>query len=421
MMLFYIGIIVFILFFCFKKPIFGLALLIQINLIRAIGQINYSNPCYCINEPDIVLGAILPILGFIIIIFRLDFTKRIKYVFDEFDGFFLFATVLLFITSLYSPNLKDSLIYSFKFLFLGSSYYFIFKIIILNTTNYKKTIYSFLKFTLLLAVTLGTFAVLLLLLKTNSIIRLTIPGVHPIPFSQLIGFGVLISFVIFITNGSLINLQSKNKLTTNKIIFLYLTLILFATNTRGVLLSVIVAILFYFIITKVKIKKRTLYYSGAAMLLVTIIIINKVDVEVLFQRLLNSGNDKSITNRFIVYKQSFSIFFEHPFGVGPDGFKHFSFLDYPHNFFLENMVQYGIFGILLNIYFLLMGLLMFMITLKNRTKDGMFVFLYALFLFFFVETMFSFTFWMHKGLYLTIGIFAAYYYHFKKEQKVLKT
>ena len=409
-----------ILYYCFSKPVVGLALLLQINIIRSLPIIDFETPCFnCTNEPDILLGAVTPLIGFFLICIKLDFKKRIKYRFDEFDGFFLLTIPILFIASFYSPNFMASLDYSFRFLFLGSGFYFITKITISNTDMYLKKVYLFFKTTLILSVFLGTIAGVLYITKGENHLRLTLPGVHPIPFSQLIGVGVLISFITFITNGRFLQIQSKSILNINKLILLYLTVLLLATNTRGVMLSVGVAILFYVIITKVKIKKRTLYISGGILLIGLIVIINYIDVDVLFTRMFSPYTSKSVDDRLIAYQDSFLMLFKHPFGVGTNGFSHYSILPYPHNLFLENIANYGVFGILMSIYFLLMALFMLLITIRNHKKDFMYVFLYSLFIYFFIETMFSFTLWMHKGLYLSIGLFTAYHYRFKKSKTPL--
>jgi len=410
-----------ILYYCYSKPVVGLALLLQINIIRSLAIIDIQSPCFvCINEPDLLLGAITPLVGFSLIIIKLSFRKRIKYAIDDFDGFFLLSIPVLFIASFYSPNLTMSLDYSLRFLFLGSGFYFITKISISNTNQYLKNVYLFCKATLILSIFLGTIAGVLYLTKGENHLRLTLPGVHPIPFSQLIGAGVLVSFVTFITNGRFLQIQSKTLLNINKPVLLYLTILLLATNTRGVMLAVGAAILFYVIVTKVKIKKRTLYISGGILLIGLIAVINYIDVDVLFTRMFSPHTAKSIDDRLIAYQDSFMMLFHHPFGVGTNGFSYYSILPYPHNLFLESLANYGIFGIVMSIYFLLLMLYMLLITIHNRKKDYIYVFLYALFIYFFIETMFSFTLWMHKGLYLSIGLFAAYHYKFKRDNILLK-
>lgn len=253
----------FILLYCFRKPIVGLALLLQINIIRAFAVVDYINPAFDTNESDLILGAITPILAFGIIIIRFNLKKSVRYVIDEFDWYFVFTIIVLFSSSFYAPNFIDAIDYSFKYLLIGSSFYFISKIILINTVDYRGAVNTFFKTTLILSIIVGGVASYLYIFKGGTANRLTFPGVHPIPFSQLIGLGVLISFMIFISNGSLFNIKSKLIFRLNIIVLPALTLILFGTNTRGVMMATAVAAFIYLLIAKVKIKKRTLYVVSA--------------------------------------------------------------------------------------------------------------------------------------------------------------
>ena len=53
---------------------------------------------------------------------------------------------------------------------------------------------------------------------------------------------------------------------------------------------------------------------------------------------------------------------------------------------------------------------MFLAVRKNGKRNLTYVILFVLFSYFFIETMFSFTLWMHKGMYLSLGLFAGYHY-----------
>ena len=408
-----------ILFCCLKKPMLGLALILQTNIIRALISIDYDNPCFnCINESDLLLGAIAPLLGMMIILLRLEVLKQVKYVFDKFDGLFIAILGTLFFTSLYAINMLESITYTLRFLFLGFSYFFLTKIMMINSRNHLEDFKMFLLYSLWISIILGTFGGILYMLKgfgAPGVYRMTIPGVHPIPFSQLLGLGIFVSFVIFITNGSFFGIKSKTQLNFNKIILPYLVLLLLATNTRGIMVSVAAAILLYMFLAKVKIKKRILYISGAVMVLAVIFAVQFIDFEVLFQRLLAKQTAKSVDERLIAYTDSVSIFFKHPFGIGPDAFQHYSTLPYPHNIFLEFLSQYGIFGLLISLYFILTIVYMFLLTLKKRITDLAYVVMFCLFIYFFIETNFSFTLWMHKGMFIFMGLFAGYSYRIRKD------
>jgi len=400
-----------ILYLAWEKPIIAIAILLQTNLIRSLAEINLSNLCFnCINDQSLILGVIIPLLAFLLIVVKTSFkTAKFKYKLDLFDGFFILTTLILIFSTFYAPNFVEAIDYTSRFVLIGSSFYFITKLILLNKTHINALIWQFFKASIILAFVLGNLALILIAYSGQSVVRMTLPGVHPIPFSQLIGLAFLVSFVIFYSNGKIFQIHNKTYLKANNILFIYFTILLFATNTRGVLFSAIIALLIFISLNIKKVKKTNLYIYGAILILIIVIIVVNIDVEVLFNRLLKSSGDKSISDRLIAYNGSIRIFLEHPFGVGTNGFKYYSILGYPHNFFLENLAQYGIFGIFLNVYFLLMILYMFLITISYRKKDMLIVFLFSLFCYFMIETMFSFTLWMHKGMYLSLGLFAGYW------------
>ena len=410
-------IFLFVIFCCFKKPIFGLALLLQTNIIRAVLKIDYADPCFsCSNDPDILLGMMMPIIGLSLILFRNDFIKKkIKYPIDIADIYFFGLIFVLFFTSIYACDSAAAFGTFLKFLFLSFGFYFTSKIVIANAVEPKHIIGSFLKYSYWLSIVFGIIGSVLYVTKGfgQGYWRLTMPGVHPIPYSQLIGLGVIASFLIFITNGSYFNIQSKLSLNFNKIILPFLLIVLFATNTRGVMVSLFAFILFYAVLSKVKIKKSVLYLSGGAVGLMLFFAISYIDFDVLFERLFSTYTKKSTDDRFIAYYDSIQLFINHPFGVGSESFQHFSILPYPHNYFLELIAQYGIFGLFLALLLMLTILNMFFITSKLKKADNTFVILMGLVLYFLIEAMFSFTIWMHKGLYLTMGLFMAYFYTYK--------
>jgi O-antigen ligase len=409
-----------VLFLAWKKPIIAIAVLLQTNLVRSIVEINLSDLCfYCTNESNVILGVVLPLAAFFTILIRISYkSAKFKYKLDPFDGFFLLTYAILIIGIFHAPNIMDAADYTFRFILIGSSYYFITKIILLNKPQKLLIIKKFFITSIILGFVLGNLALFLIAYSGQSVIRITLPGVHPIPFSQLIGLAFLISFVIFYSNGKIFNIQNKNYLKINILLFIYFTILLFATNTRGVLFSAIIAVLFFLILNIKKVKKTNLYIYGTILLVVITVIVVNIDVEVLFNRLLKSASDKSISDRIIAYNDSIRLFINYLFGVGTNGFKYHSILGYPHNFFLENLAQYGLLGVILNIYFLLLTLHMFLITISYRKKDMLIVFLFSLFCFFMIETMFSFTLWMHKGMYLSLGLFAGYYYYLKKTSRL---
>ena len=384
----FMSVFVFILvvFYCFKRPILGLALLLQTNIIRGVLKIDYTDPCFnCSNDPDILLGMMMPITGLSLILFRNDFIKKkIKYPLDIADIYFFGLIFVLFFTSIYACDSAAAFGTFLKFLFLSFGFYFTAKIVVANTVEPKHLIGTFLKYSYWLSIVFGIIGSVLYVTKGfgQGYWRLTMPGVHPIPYSQLIGLGVIASFLIFITNGSYFNIQSKLRLNFNKIILPFLLIVLFATNTRGVMVSLFAFMLFYVFLSKVKIKKSVLYLSGGTVGLMLFFAITYIDFDILFERLFSTYTKKSTDDRFIAYYDSIQLFINHPFGVGSESFQHFSILPYPHNYFLELIAQYGVFGLFLALLLILTIFNMFFITSKLKRVDNTFVILMGLVLYF---------------------------------------
>lgn len=411
-----------ILYICWRKPIAGLAVLVQINLVRAVVSLDFNNLCFkCINESDLLLGAIIPLLGFALILVKLySKNKNLKFKLSFIDVFFVLVIVTLFYTSIFSANIAASVAYTGRFILLASSYYFISKIIILNAEQPNKLIIDFLKVTLILGVCLGIISLILLYFSSGYVDRLTIPGVHPIPFSQLIGFAVLVIISSLIIDKKILPINIGS-LVSRGLLLVFLLMVLFASNTKGILLSIIISFIIMLYLKGFKISKKLLVLMCLVILPLTFYVVSKIGYESLFERLFRSLGDNSINHRLLSYGESFEIFMRFPLtGSGPGAYDIFGYLPYPHNFFLENIAQYGILGIIINIYFLFMLYIIFEISNRTKHKNFIFSLLFILIVYFFTETMVSFTLWMHKGLYLSLGLFSGYYFNKNKKNFKLK-
>ena len=394
--------------------------MVQINLIRAVVSLDFNDLCFrCINESDILLGAVIPLLGFLLILVKLySKNKNLKFRFSFIDVFFVLVIVTLFYTSIFSANIAASVAYTGRFILLASSYYFISKIIILNAEEPNKLIIDFLKVTLILGVCLGIISLILLSFSSGYVDRLTIPGVHPIPFSQLIGFAVLVIISSLIIDKNLLPINIGS-LVSRGLLLVFLLMVLFASNTKGILLSIIISFVIMLYLKGFKISKKLLMLMFLVIMPLTFYVVSKIGYYSLFERLFRSLGDNSINHRLLSYGESFEIFMRFPLtGSGPGAYDIFGYLPYPHNFFLENIAQYGILGIIINIYFLFMLYIIFEISNRTKHKNFIFSLLFILIVYFFTETMVSFTLWMHKGLYLSLGLFSGYY--FNKNRKILK-
>ena len=122
-----ITVIIFIvvLFFAWYKPPVAFALLLQTNIVRSLAEIDFSNPCFnCTIDPNPFLGAVLPVLTFIVILFKLDLRNTtLKYKFDKFDVLFGLLIISLIISTITSYSISDSVEYTIKFMVLAFPYY----------------------------------------------------------------------------------------------------------------------------------------------------------------------------------------------------------------------------------------------------------------------------------------------------------
>ena len=409
-----------ILYICWWRPIVGLAVLMQINLIRAIVSLDFNDLCFrCVNESDIVLGAIIPLLGFLLILIKLySKNKNVKFRLSFIDVFFILTIFTLFYSSIFSSDLTASIAYTGRFILLASSYYFISKIIILNAEEPDKLIVDFLKVTLILGVCLGVISLILLSFSNSSVDRLTIPGVHPIPFSQLIGFAILVIISSLIIDKKLLPINIGG-LVSRGVLLVFLLMVLFASNTKGILLSAILSIVVMLYLKGFKISKKLLTLLFLVIMPLIFYVVSTIGYDSLFERLFRSLGDDSVNHRLLSYGESFEIFMRFPLtGSGPGAYNLYGYLPYPHNFFLENIAQYGILGVIVNLYFLFMLYIIFEISNRTKYKNFILSLLFIFIVYFFTETMVSFTLWMHKGLYLSLGLFSGYY--FNKNKNILK-
>ncbi|KYJ87308.1 O-antigen ligase family protein [Sulfurovum riftiae] len=410
-----------IIYCAWKYPPISFALLLHIYLIRSLGEINIHNLCYtgeCQISSDFLFGALLPIISLVIIGTKVILTKKIKYTFDLFEILIFLLTSMVILGTNFSYDRAIGLEYSLKFILLGVSYYYIAKLYFSSTQNLASDIKLFFIAQYLIGISLGTIALLLWMSHDSYVVQLTLPGTHPIPFALLLGISFITAFVISTTNGEVFSIQNKYLLFLNNLFMGYLLLLIFLTNVRGVLLATIVTIVMYTLLNpKYILKPKFLIFLTGFISSIILFIIN-IGIEKFFGRLLQSSDDQSISERVLAYTDSIDIFSNNLFGVGTYSFQFYSFLKYPHNMFMELIVNFGLFGLIL-IYLILAFIFLLILYLFLNPKNYTLILLFSMLLYFFIESMFSFTLWMHKGLFFSMGIFSTYMSYFYK-QKVKK-
>ena len=170
--------------------------------------------------------------------------------------------LLLIISSGISDSPTEAFLYTTKYLLLGIPYFFVAKALFINSKDFKKNLTKMLVFAVNLSVIFGIIAALVVIIsgyeepyvKYGVVMRLTIQGVHPIPFAQAVGFGLLSSLFLIINK-----IKSKKSILQLLVKAAFLTIILLFTNTRGVVVSLVLSLILAagFYLKSPKINKKT--------------------------------------------------------------------------------------------------------------------------------------------------------------------
>ena len=411
-----ISIIIFLVvcFFAWKQTMTALAITLQTNVVRSIVSMDFVSPCYyCPMDDNILVGAVAPIFVFVIIILKLKLSgKVVKYRVDYFDLLLVIYFFAFCFGTMFSIAFLDSFVYTSKFILLGVPYYFITKTYLSNSKHsLEKEFLQFTTVSIIISFIYSLLAISVLFINQDLIWRLTLPGVHPIPFSQMGGLSLLLCIILLFFYRKWTELKIKK--TTLFILLVYFVLVVFATNTRGILVALVVSIIYLINLVKQDIFRKQIAQISIGIVIGTVVIVSQIDISFFFKRIANFTIDKSITERVAVYLESFSIFIETKgVGTGPGAFEYYSFLGYPHNLLLENLAVFGFIGVILNL--LIISIIIWVLINSKRWKKYiLLVSSICLFLFFFTEAMFSFTLWMQKGLFFTMALVSVSHGFFK--------
>lgn len=405
-------------FFSIKKPMYALAMILQSNLVRALPHVDLSNVDYHdVNPQSVYFTIVLPyICYFIIFIVHLR-KKSLKYVVDFSDTFFLLSIVIMFFYSFVSSSIVNSITYFFQYVLIGLPFYYLSKLFLFNI---KQDVYELLKDFFAATIVIAIIMCLIALYVANHldfldpmyhrrfnirIARVSVPGVIPLVHAQTIGFAIVILFCSIYTNGKILKIPKSRKIVYQVLVLMFLVFNLFLANARGLILSTVVALIIFLVMYPRKISKRVKYILTSITVGATFYVIKYTNIEALFGRLLNTFNkgDGSIVQRNALYDKVIKNITSNPiFGLGTNGFENGY---YPHNIFLDYILSFGLLGWVLSIALIIVLFYMFFHTVRLKGKHPLIVLLFALVMYFFIETLFSFTLWMHKGFYLSIGIF----------------
>jgi hypothetical protein len=379
-----------------------------------------------VSDVDLILGGLLQVMGLFAIFATTTLKNKVTYKPDLIDVFLIVTLLMLIITSFFSINSNDAYLYSAKYLLIGIPFFIVSKILFINTDHFENVLIKMLYFIVDLALVFGLIAGSVVIISGYEepyaaygvIMRLTIQGVHPIPFAQTIGLGLLSG--VFLIQKNIKAKKQKNILIIKSLI---LAIVLLYTNTRGVIVSLALASLIgaTFYLERPKISKKSIWVLITSLVVMITCIILYIDINSIFGRFYSDELAfQSILLRFDSVFESLKIFNNNFFtGIGPTAFPYYSELPYPHNFFLEYLVFFGVWGLVAAIFFIIIIAELFIITNKRKNKP-FYTFLFVVFLFFFIETQVSYTLWTHKGLYFSLGLLTAFYTIKSRSKESLK-
>lgn len=424
-----------VLFFAFKNGAVSLAIILNVVVFRAIPYVDYKAPYYgYYNENDILLGAILPALSFIIILLKIFWQKKkIKYHVDVFDAFMAILTITMILSIIISPFKTKSIYYTGIFLFLALPFYFVTKLYFLNIDNYKKKLHYFFLSIVLFAFIFSAISLYLHSVAKYPYERMTFPGVYPIPFCLFLCLALVILIIYQIKPNFKIDLSKKQRLIFS---FPVLGIVLFSmikTNTRGPVLALLLsALALLFVFCKIKLNTKIIMGFLVSLIFGIVVFFASFDVDKIASRFINlmPKDAESVTPRLMAYFDSVKILLNSPLGISVGTFGLYysdqSSLDedtgtYAHNLFMEFISSFGIFGVMLTLVLIYILLFEYNFMVKNQKKifsDPLFFTSIALFFFFFFETQFSFTLNTHKGFYLSLAFYSVLKFKFLKQNNI---
>ncbi|QOD59676.1 O-antigen ligase family protein [Polaribacter haliotis] len=414
-----------------KKTAISLAILLNINLFRAIPYVNYKHPFYgYYNENDILLGAILPILCFIIIILKIFWKKKkIKYHLDVFDVFMVLLGAIMVVSILVSPNKSTSILYTGIFLILGCPFYFVTKLFFFNSKNQKKDFLLFLGSLVFFGIIFSIISLYLHSIAKYPYERMTFPGVYPIPFCLFLCMSLIILILYQIKPNFKTALSKRKKILFSLPILCVIAFSIIKTNTRGPVFATILSFVFLLLMFfRIKLNTKIImgfifsFFMGLVVF-VTAFDFNKIAVR--FINLVPKDAD-SLSPRILAYLDSIHLLFVRPWGISVGTFGEFYYANsnnesgtYAHNVFMELISSFGVIGLLLSFLIIYVCLHEYNFIIKNQKKifsDNFLFITICLFLFFFFEAQFSFTLNTHKGWYLTMALYSVFKFKLLKNK-----
>ncbi|MDI3479938.1 MAG: hypothetical protein PWQ14_1084 [Rikenellaceae bacterium] len=325
-------------------------------------------------------------IAFIIAIITLLIYGKIKL--NGFDIMFLLFTIVIVIGVFYTPDIYSGLYKILKFILLSISIIYITRILIKEQVQ---IIYIYNFYNIFSVITSVYFIIYYYI--TNKIGRASFLDTTSVAFGYFLGFDFIILLHML--------LQKRKGFVKYwyAISLFFISYALLLNATKGVFISILIALILF--IPKYKVKYKTLLLFSVIFFIISMyFLFQNLDVLVkipIFQRFMYITRDLSTLERINLYKYALNEFIRHPvLGIGTNGL-----ITYPHNIFLEIGAENGIIGLLL---FLLLVFYVIKLIKKYNYNNKL---IKQLMIYSLIGNMFSFSYVINKYLYFSLGLFFA--------------
>lgn len=328
-----------------------------------------------------------------------------RYRVDAADMMLLLMFLLSLLSCIYSDVPDVSLMYTLRLLFLGMSFFYAAKVAFML---YGDPMVALRDFFIGCAAVAAFFAGAALARNESAsayTMRLTLGTGSPIPLSLTLGLGMIASITLLAV--------FRERRTVQALVlagFLVMGYAMVLTNTRSVMLSLPLALVAGVVSLRTRVPASALFKTGiiVAVAVASVAAIAAYRYELVersfsgLSRILGGEYGASEMDRIIAWHNAAAQFFDHPFlGTGAGVFEK-KYGMYPHNIMLEVGAGFGMAGLVLLI--LLLALTIWRCVRLVSLTGAV---LLATVVFVLLVAQVSLAFWMHKMLFLCMGVVAA--------------
>lgn len=381
-----------------RKPLFGLVAASNGYLVGMLASVpdGETSPAGVI----VPIAAMATILGLSVLKGTLG-----RYRVDAADVMLLLMFLLSLLSCGYSELPDASFMYSLRLLFLGLSFFYSAKLAFMLYRDPMAAVRDFFIGCAAVAVFFAGAAVAKNASAASYTMRLTLGTGSPIPLSLTLGLGMIASIMLLAV--------FRERRAVKALLFAGFLMMGYAmvlTNTRSVMLSLPLALVAALLSLRTRVSASTLFKMGVivAVAVASVAAIAAYRYELVersfsgFSRIYGGEYGTSEMDRIVAWNNASTQFLDHPLvGTGAGVFEK-KYGMYPHNLMLEVGASFGMVGLML-----LIALLALTIWRCVRPVSVAGATLLATFVFALLVAQVSLAFWMHKMLFLSMGVVAA--------------